>query len=130
MKLISGEKEPESKYIIINQSVPKFDVKSDTDLKECMESLGVTDVFDESKADFSGLLNDTEGVYLSKIDHAARLKIDEKGCVATAYTVLPLCGNAMPPEEEADFVLDRPFIFVLRLRNGLTLFTGVVNNVE
>ena len=45
-----------------------------------------------------------------------------------AYTVMMVAGGAMPPEEEVDFVLDRPFIFILTSMDGLPLFTGVVNN--
>ena len=35
-------------------------------------------------------------------------------------------GAAEPPEEVIDFVLDRPFIFVITL-GGVPLFSGVVN---
>ena len=36
-------------------------------------------------------------------------------------------GAAVPPEEEIDFVLDRPFVFVITGEDGLPLFIGVVN---
>ena len=36
-------------------------------------------------------------------------------------------GAPPPAEDEIDFVLDRPFIFVLRSRDGLPLLAGVVN---
>lgn len=38
-----------------------------------------------------------------------------------------MLGAAMPPDEEIDFTLDRPFIFVLESYLGLPLFVGVVN---
>ncbi|MBQ9544053.1 MAG: hypothetical protein IJV00_02865 [Clostridia bacterium] len=37
------------------------------------------------------------------------------------------CGAGMPPEEEVDFVLDRPFIFSITAEDGLPLFVGEVN---
>ena len=37
------------------------------------------------------------------------------------------CGSAMPPDDEIDFVLDRPFLFVIESNDGLPLFVGVVN---
>ena len=47
---------------------------------------------------------------------------------AATYIELPGCGSAMPPEEIIDFVLDRPFLFVIT-KGNLPLFTGVVNNI-
>jgi len=34
----------------------------------------------------------------------------------------------MPPKDEVDFVLDRPFLFVLTGTDGMPLFVGVVND--
>ena len=42
-----------SKHLIVNMSVPKFDVVSDFDLGDGLRALGVTDVFDVTVADFS-----------------------------------------------------------------------------
>ena len=52
---------------------------------------------------------------------------DEEGVTAAAYTVLPMAGAARPPEDEIDFVVDRPFIFVITGEDGLPLFAGVIN---
>ena len=35
---------------------------------------------------------------------------------------------AMPPEDEMDFTLDRPFLFVITNAGGLPLFAGIVNH--
>ena len=66
-------------------------------------------------------------IFVSKVDHAARVKIDEKGCEAAAYTVMQMMNTAMLPREEIDFVLDRPFIFAITGEDGLPLFIGIVN---
>lgn len=42
-------------------------------------------------------------------------------------TVMMMAGAAAPPEEEMDFVLDRPFLFAITGYDGLPLFVGVVN---
>ena len=116
------------KELIVNLSVPKFDACSDTDLKAGLEHLGVTDCFDDTVSDYSPLTADfEEPVYLSKVQHGVRVAIDEEGVTAAAYTVLPMCGSSMPPEDEIDFVLDRPFIFVITSEDGLPLFAGVIN---
>ena len=54
--------------------------------------------------------------------------IDEKGCEAAAYTVIMVEESAaMLPEEEVDFVLNRPFLFAIAGADGLPLFVGIVN---
>lgn len=120
---------PGQKRLKINLSMPKFDVSSDLDLIEGLEALGVTDVFDWKISNFDPLEASTDNpLYISKVQHAARVKVDEEGCEAAAYTVMIMeCGAAMPPDEEVDFILDRPFLFAVTGDSGLPLFTGVVN---
>lgn len=115
------------KNVIINLSLPKFDIASDMELSDYIQALGVTDIFQAGVADFSGLIPQDDGGYVSQIQHAARVAIDEKGVTAAAFTVIDRCGAAMPPEEEIDFVLDRPFLFYIESQDGLPLFTGIVN---
>lgn len=116
------------KQLKVNLSVPKFDVCSNSDLKKDFESLGVKDCFDSSVADFSPLIADfNDYIYLSKVQHGVRVAIDEEGVTAATYTVLPMAGAAMPPEDEIDFVVNRPFIFVITGEDGLPLFAGVIN---
>ena len=106
--------------------MPKFDIASDLDLTESLERLGVTDVFDLERADFSPVTDDT-AAFLSQARHAARVAIDEEGVTAAAYTVMMMAGAAAPPEEEVDFTLDRPFAFAITGADGLPLFVGVVH---
>ena len=119
----------DNKYVLVNLSVPKFDVASDISLTDGLKALGVTDVFDFEKSDFSPMTTDTDEIAVKKAEHAARVKIDEEGVTAAAFTVMAMCGSGMP-EETVDFVLDRPFIFVITGADGMPLFTGVVNQPE
>ncbi|MBQ1679285.1 MAG: hypothetical protein II062_07130 [Oscillospiraceae bacterium] len=115
-----------SKNLIIHLSVPKFDVSSQLTLDQSLRELGLTDAFDPKTADFSPL-TDTEGVFLSELRHGTRIAVDEKGVTASAYTIIPGAGAAMPPDEEIDFTLDRPFLFAVYGEDKLPLFVGVVN---
>lgn len=116
------------KQVMMNLSVPKFDVSSRFELKEGLQALGVTDVFDEAVSDFSPMTADAEGLFVSKASHAARVAADEEGVTAAAYTVIGVDATAaLVTDEEIDFVLDRPFLFVLTGSDGLPLFAGVVN---
>ena len=110
-------------------SVPKFDVKSSTGLNEALQALGVTDAFDGTKADFTPLTDN--GAVVDSVMQAARVKIDEDGVEAAAYTEIVAADSAMmemPPTVEME--LDRPFLFVIFDNNNVPLFVGTVNTLE
>lgn len=115
------------KSIKINLSMPKFDISSQTNLIDGMKNLGLSDVFDPDHSDFSPM-TDAEKLFVGKIDHAVRVAADEEGVIAAAYTVIQTYATGCPsiPDDEIDFVLDRPFLFVVSSRNALPLFAGVV----
>ena len=115
------------KSIKINLSLPKFDVSSQADLIEGMKNLGLSDVFDPNRSDFSPM-TDARELYVGKIDHAVRVAVDEEGVIAAAYTVMDILysGVPIPPNNEIDFILDRPFLFVVSSHDSLPLFAGVV----
>lgn len=123
--LLRGETEQTS--IRVNLSLPKFDISSGLEISGTLKKLGITDVFDPNISDYSALLPGSSGIYLGQATHAARVSIDEEGIEAAAYTVMATCGAAIPPEEEVDFILDRPFAFIIESSDGLPLFAGVVN---
>lgn len=125
--LTGGRPKHCKEYALVNLSMPKFDVSSSLDLKSNLRQLGVTDVFDDSKADFSPTFNSP--AYLSMIRHSARVTVDEEGCTAAAFTVMTADGTAAPMDK-VDFRLDRPFIFVITADDSTPLFVGIVNNVE
>ena len=61
----------------------------------------------------------------SQVKHDARVTIDEKGCTATAYTVMMMAGAGRPPEEEVNFVLDKPFLFAITNHSQLRVVSHV-----
>ena len=109
-------------------SVPKFDVKSSVDLKAILKALGVTDAFDGNVADFTPLTD--SGAVVDSVMQAARVRIDEEGVEAAAYTeIVADTTSAMdPPVAEMD--LDRPFLFVIFNNSNVPLFVGTVQTVE
>ena len=109
-------------------SVPKIDVSSDLDLIPALRKMGVNSCFDCSVADFSPLTDESEGLEVSEVKHAARVKTDEDGIEAAAYTVIMIAYGAAPsPMDYVEFTLDRPFAFVVTGETGAPLFIGVVN---
>lgn len=121
----------QNRTLRINYSIPKFDVVSELVLNDSLTKLGITDAFDPAKADFSTLTEnpaDTFDAYIGKISHDVRVIADEEGIKAVAYTPLPVAGATEPPKEIIDFVLDRPFIFVINTNQEYPVFVGVVEN--
>lgn len=114
-----------SEYLKVNLSIPKFDISAQANLAEGLKELGVTLLLDPQQADFSASL---EGpAYITAVSQAVRVAIDEEGVTAAAYVELPAAGAAPPPEKIVDFILDRPFLFVIADTSGLPLFAGTVN---
>lgn len=108
-------------------SLPKFDVTSDLDLIDGLQALGVTDIFKMSAADFSPMTTSRDDITIGQAKHAARVKIDEEGCEAAAFTVMMAVGTAMPePLPQVQFTLDRPFLFAVTASGGVPLFVGAV----
>ncbi len=126
--LTDGYDYENSRTMKVNLALPKFDVTSTIDLREGLTELGITDVFSEN-ADFSELCSSE--LYVNSARQSARVTIDEEGCTAAAFTEMLLNGSACLPEniQEIDFVLDRPFLFVITGLDGQPLFVGTVFNV-
>ena len=120
---LAPNRKKKKKKIILNLSLPKFDISSQADLIDGMKALGLSDIFNEHKSDFTPI-TDADKLVVDKIDHAVRVAIDEDGVVASAYTIIDMANGGMPPENEIDFVLDRPFLFLVT--DDVPLFAGVV----
>ncbi|KAH1176610.1 hypothetical protein KIL84_010312, partial [Mauremys mutica] len=80
----------------VNVFLPKFKVEGDYDLKPVLESLGMTDIFNENVADFSEM-SETKGVVLSQIIHRVSLEVNEEahrdftmGSISQAITEMGL----------------------------------------
>ena len=117
-------------FPLVHLSVPKFSVSQKTDLLDAMAELGLTDALDPQASDFSPLTEQIKDLYVSSAEHAAIVEIDENGVTGAAYTEMAISEGAAEPEDETDFILDRPFLFAITGRDGSILFAGVVRNIE
>lgn len=113
---------------ILELALPKFDTAQEQSLIDALQALGVTDVFDAVKSDFSPLAQSRmDGLALTEATHAARVKIDEEGCEGAAFTVLAVSESAALSEQARTLVFDRPFLFLVTADNEQPLFAGIVN---
>ena len=110
----------------VRLSIPKFDISCDSDLVSVIKKLGAEDIFSETEADFSPIGDGP--IYVQRLDHTARCKIEESGCKAAAVTRADFAAESMPPELTFDFILNRPFYFQITSTYGTPLFAGVIND--
>lgn len=110
----------------INLKMPRFTLENKMDLIPALQALGMKTAF-TNEADFSSMSD--IATYISLVQQATRLKVDEEGSEGAAVTVIE--GDLMSPlpEEKVDFFLDRPFLFqILEPATGTVLFMGQVGS--
>jgi serine protease inhibitor len=127
---VYGEDDEKRFNAQVNFSVPKFKISGKTDLIGIIRELGITDALDPSLSDFTPLTEDVDELNLSAANHAAMVEVDENGVTGAAYTELMVTEGAALPDKEIDFVLDRPFMFVVTGADGAVLFSGIVKNIK
>lgn len=110
----------------INLKIPRFTLENKMDLIPALQALGMKKAF-TNEADFSSMSD--IATYISLVQQATRLKVDEEGSEGAAVTVIG--GDLMSPlpEEKVDFFLDRPFLFqIIEPATGTVLFMGQVGS--
>jgi serpin B len=104
--------------------VPKFSFGSKLDLSDTLKELGVKSAFSQN-ADFSGITDHM--AFISNVLQETHIGIDENGVEAAAFTRIDYAGAAMP-KDEAEMILDRPFIYGIVADTGGLLFVGICEN--
>jgi len=109
----------------VSLGLPKFEFEDDASLVPNLQSLGMTDAFDGERADFSGITGNRD-LAISDVLHKAFVSVDEEGTEAAAATAVLFRATGIPAEP-IEFIVDRPFLFVIRDRpTGSILFIGRV----
>jgi serpin B len=113
----------ESQEVVLK--LPKFDCRPDEiNLKDVLSQMGMTDAFIWPGADFSGM-DGTLLIYLEWARHKAFVSVDEHGTEAAAATAIGGGAGGYPETPEIEFIVNRPFIFLIRDRvTGTILFMG------
>jgi len=101
---------------LIHLRLPRFKLRMSLQVGELLQELGLRAVFDSGQADFSGITDHPDGLFVSDMVHEACVEVDENGTEAAAATAVVFAGLGLP-EAEPDpiqFTVDRPFIFLIR----------------
>ena len=112
----------------INVSMPRMELKCETNFSEPLKAMGMTDAFSQ-KADFSNISNNSGSI--SEVRQATTLKIDEKGTEASAATIEKYYTlSAIMEPKTLEFNINRPFAYIIREKVSRTiLFMGKVRKL-
>ncbi|RJP48944.1 MAG: serpin family protein [Anaerolineaceae bacterium] len=106
-------------------SMPKFKVEAAFQLNEALIELGMTDAFDDGKANFAGMDDDEKSLFISAALHKAFIDVNEDGSEAAAASAIVMQLRSTPMQRPPVFRADHPFLFFIREnQTGSILFTG------
>lgn len=102
--------------------LPRFKLEENYDMENVLRSLGMTDAFDQGRADFSGMSSGKD-LFLSKVVHKSFVEVNEEGteaAAATAAVMMYRCASFA-----SRFCADHPFLFFIQhSKTNSILFCG------
>lgn len=133
LKDLKSENFKEGVVTKIIGNIPKFNFEYELNLKEDIKQLGITNVFEEGKANLTEIC-DNEEVYITDAVHKANIEFTQDGIKAAAATEFAGSGAGIlfdylydVPVEEIDLTFDKPFMFLIRdKKTGEIWFMGTV----
>lgn len=117
--------------VTVEAAIPKFKIENKIELNDILKAMGMTEAFDQTVSDFSGIGYSTRGnLYISNVMHKTFITVDEKGTKAGAATIVMIADTAAF-EEIKTVYLDRPFVFILiDCKANLPIFIGTVMEIN
>jgi len=107
----------------VHLALPRFEFENSFDLSGTLAEMGMRDVFDPERADFSNM-SDVK-LFISLVLHRALVSVDEEGTEAAAATAALMTRARIPWEPAVEFQADHPFLFFIQHRDtGAILFLG------
>uniref|UniRef100_A0A673NBY6 Leukocyte elastase inhibitor-like n=1 Tax=Sinocyclocheilus rhinocerous TaxID=307959 RepID=A0A673NBY6_9TELE len=97
-------------WMDIRVHLPKFKLEVESSLSEVLQKMGMSSVFQETKADLTGM-SSQDGLSISAVIHKAFVEVNEEGTEAAAATAgfIFLCARS-----SESFTADHPFLFFIR----------------
>lgn len=112
-------------------SIPKFNSEYVIELNDTLQDMGITDAFDETKADFTGIgTSDKGNLSISNVIHKTFISVDEQGTKAGAATLVGISECAAIDNPSKTVYLDRPFVYaIIDSETNLPVFLGITDSV-
>lgn len=108
-------------------AMPKFEYETEMyDLIPILRNMGINSIFDSGNC-LQKISND---IVVDSLNHKAKIEVTEEGTKAAAVTEVGVSRMSILKDEITHFIVDRPFIFIIRDSNTNTiLFIGEMNNL-
>ena len=108
--------------------LPRFKIEYEVTLNDALKALGMEPAFDASRANFSGMTESGQKLYISKVKHKTFVEVNEEGTEAAAVTSTEMrATSAMRPRQRFNMVVDHPFFCAIRDNTtGTLLFMGTI----
>ena len=117
-------------YGVVHATVPEFEYDFDVDLEEPLSNMGLTDAFDAMKADFSGMGDGGEELYIGQALHKTHIEVTQAGTRAAAVTYIAMDEKSVIIADPKTVTLDRPFVYlIVDGQSNIPLFAGIVTSV-
>jgi serpin B len=108
----------------VELQLPRFKLSWERELTAELQSLGMRAAFEDGRADFSRMASGVQ-LYISLVKQKTYVDVNEEGTEAAAVTNVGISVTSLPVRRS--FIVDRPFVFVLRERlSGTILFIGKI----
>lgn len=110
--------------------LPKFKFEQTIYLKQTLAAMGIEELFSLAAADLTGISADGN-LWATEVVHKAFVEVNEEGTEAAAATAVVMgFGCSAPRFIETKFVVDHPFMFLIRSRDpDIVLFMGSVRRL-
>ena len=106
--------------------LPRFETDTDQRLEHIMAALGMPRAFDPASAQFEGFaVNDAHPgtpIHIDFMKQVAKIRVNESGTEAAAVTVIGMKDGMAPEVKYAEFIADRPFLYVISERSSGSIF--------
>ena len=111
-------------------SLPRFKIEYEITLNDALKALGMAVAFDGGRANFRGMIESTQNVYISQVKHKTFAEVNEEGTEAAAVTSTEMrTTSVMRPRQKFQMVVDRPFFCAIRDNTtGTILFMGSITD--
>jgi serpin B len=94
-------------------TLPRFKTKQTIQLKDALEELGVSAIFDRSSANLTDIAND-DGLFVSDVSHKAFVEVNEAGSEAAAATSIQI-DTRSGPVDTVRLAFNKPFLFIIQV---------------
>jgi len=110
-------------------TLPRFKVEYEIGLNDALKALGMGVAFDPERANFKGMVQSSENVFISRVKHKTFAEVNEEGTEAAAVTSIEMRTTSAirRPQKTFQMVVDHPFFFAIRDNNtGTMIFMGSI----